>query len=157
MIKPVKDKDSMYMAQALAQARKAAVADEVPIGAVIVNPHGTIIARGYNKVEATNCQLAHAELEALRKACKKIDDWRLLDHWLYVTLEPCSMCMYAIIQSRMAGIVYGADSPIFGFHLDNQDNLAVYKKTTIIKGIGAQESSALLKDFFNKKRKTQRD
>lgn len=146
--------DIFYMQQALAQARKAAEHNEVPIGAIIVNSAGEIVARAYNQVEKKQCQLAHAELQAIQKACKKVGDWRLNEHWIYVTLEPCSMCMYAIMQTRCAGIVFGADSPLYGYHLDNPDNLAVYKKTTIIKGVCAPESAALLKQFFNKRRKS---
>lgn len=146
--------DNYYMQQALVQARKAAEHDEVPIGAIMVNGAGEIVARAYNQVEKKQCQLAHAEIQAIAKACKKLDDWRLNGHWIYVTLEPCSMCMYALVQSRIAGIVFSADSPVYGYHLDNPDNLEVYKKTTIIKGVCAQEAAALLKQFFNQKRKS---
>jgi tRNA(adenine34) deaminase len=147
--------DFFYMHLALAQARKAAVLDEVPIGAIIVDSTGATVSRAHNNVEKLQTQLAHAELLAIQKACKKRGDWRLNGHWLYVTLEPCSMCLYAIIQSRFEGIVFGADSPLYGYRLDNVDNLAVYKKTTIVKGVCAQESAMLLKQFFNQKRKSQ--
>jgi tRNA(adenine34) deaminase len=147
--------DLFYMHQALAQARKAGALDEVPIGAIIVDGAGVIVSRSHNRVEKRQTQLAHAELLAIEKACKKKGDWRLNGHWLYVTLEPCSMCLYAIIQSRFAGVVFGADSPLYGYRLDNVDNLAVYKKTTIVKGVCAQESAMLLKQFFNQKRKSQ--
>jgi tRNA(adenine34) deaminase len=144
--------DDYYMHQALVQAKRAAEHDEVPIGAVIVNAEGNIVGRGYNKVEELQCQLAHAELRALSQACKKNGDWRLNGHWLYVTLEPCSMCMYALRTSRIEGIVYGAESPLFGYHLDSGDSLAVYKKTNVIKGVLAEESASILKQFFQKKR-----
>lgn len=157
MMQEFKKNDEFYMQQALLEAQYAFQADEVPIGAVIVNAQGEIVGRAHNKVEQEKCQLAHAELAAIKQACQNNRDWRLIDHWMYVTLEPCSMCMYAIIQSRMAGIVYGADSPLFGFHLDIQDGLAVYKKTTIIKGVYAQEAGNLLKEFFIKKRKQERE
>jgi tRNA(adenine34) deaminase len=84
-----------------------------------------------------------------------LNDWRLSDYWLYVTLEPCSMCMGLIKLSRLAGVVYGASSPLFGFHLDNQEDLWVYKKDTfsIIEGVRCNEAADVLKDFFHKKRK----
>lgn len=149
--------DTFFMNQALLEAERAAQENEVPIGAIIVSPTGDIIARAHNQVEQQKCQLAHAELLVIRQACTHLGDWRLNNHWIYITLEPCSMCVFALVQSRIAGIVYGAESPLFGFHLDIQDGLAVYKKTTLIKGICSQESENLLKDFFNKKRKAQRE
>ncbi len=149
--------DVFFMNQALSEAQRAAQEDEVPIGAVIVNPEGAIIARAHNQIEQQQCQLAHAELLAIKQACAHLGDWRLNHHWIYVTLEPCSMCVFALVQSRIAGIVYGAESPLFGFHLDIQDGLAVYKKTTIVKGVCSQESENLLKDFFTKKRNAQRE
>ncbi|MCL4229246.1 nucleoside deaminase [Candidatus Dependentiae bacterium] len=149
--------DVFFMNRALSEARRAAQENEVPIGAVIVDPTGTIIARAHNQVEHQQCQLAHAELLAIKQACAHLGDWRLNNHWIYVTLEPCSMCVFALVQSRIAGIVYGAESPLFGFHLDIQDGLAVYKKTTIVKGVCSQESENLLKDFFIKKRNAQRE
>jgi len=142
------------MRQALAQAHRAFERDEVPIGAVVVNKDGAIIARGYNQVEVQDTQSAHAELLAINKAGKKRGDWRLNDCWLYVTLEPCSMCMNLIYLSRFAGVVFGAASPLFGYRLDNTQSDQVYKKVTIcvVEGVGADESAQLLKNFFNKKR-----
>ncbi len=107
-----------YMREALKQARKAFEQGEVPIGAVVVGPDGTIIGRGYNKVEQLQQQNQHAEVRAINQACKKIDSWRLLDCSVYVTLEPCGMCMHLIKLSRMRGVVYGANSPLFGYRLD---------------------------------------
>jgi tRNA(adenine34) deaminase len=150
------DDHSKYMGQALKQAQKAYDIDEVPIGAVIVSPEGKIIGRAYNLVEKCQQQTAHAEIRAIEKACKKMSNWRLEGCWLYVTLEPCSMCMNLILMSRMQGIVFGAKSPIFGYHLDNSGPLQVYRRDTlhIIGGIGEQEASALLKKFFKQKRKS---
>ena len=87
------DRDTWFMEQALKEADKAYAKNEVPIGAVVVNAKGTIIARGHNCVEKEHTQSAHAEIRAIKKAGKKIGDWRLSNCWLYVTLEPCSMCM----------------------------------------------------------------
>ncbi len=149
--------DIQYMRKALAQAQSALKYDEVPIGAVVVAPSGEIIARAYNKVEKKHTQSAHAEVLALAKAGKKLKNWRLEGCWLYVTLEPCAACMHLIMMSRAAGIVFGAPSPLFGFHLDNDRILRVYKKDTvhIIAGVCAQESADMLQQFFKKKRRSQ--
>ncbi len=148
-------KDQLFMQQALDQAQLAAAINEVPIGAVVVNAQGEIVGHGYNTVERDCTQRSHAESIAIEQASKKLGDWRLNGHWLYVTLEPCSMCMGLIKLSRFEGVVYGAASPLFGFRLDNQDDLWVYKRDafSIIEGVGKEESAALLKDFFHKKRK----
>lgn len=155
MTKPAVKDAHFYMQKALAQARRALAADEVPIGAVVVAPDGTIVGRGFNQVEKRGCQIAHAEMLAVQQASKKQGDWRLLGHWVYVTLEPCSMCMNFMKLSRVAGIVYGAESPLFGYHLDNDSGHRVYNKIAvqIQKGVCAEEAASLLKQFFQKKRK----
>jgi tRNA(adenine34) deaminase len=149
-----KDKDLFFMQEALVQAQCAYEIDEVPIGAVVVNPAGVIIGRGYNGVERDYTQRAHAESLAIEDAGKSLGDWRLNGCWLYVTLEPCSMCMGLIKLSRLAGVVYGAPSPLFGFHLDNQDDLWVYKRDAVVvmDGVMADEAAGLLKKFFQNKR-----
>lgn len=143
------------MQRALRQAQRAFDRDEVPIGAVVVDQKGTVIAQAYNLVETKNTQAAHAEVQALIKAAKKVGDWRLTGCWLYVTLEPCTMCMGLIQLSRLAGVVYGPASPLFGFQLDNAQGLPLYKKDAvqIIQGVCASESVGLLKQFFKKQRK----
>ncbi|MBN1549636.1 nucleoside deaminase [Candidatus Babeliales bacterium] len=145
-----------FMQEALKQAHKAFDKDEVPVGAVVVDKHGTLIARAHNQVESTDTQTAHAELLALRKAGEKNGDWRLDGFWLYVTLEPCAMCLHAIALSRLAGVIYGADSPVFGFHLDKLGTLSIYRDRTlpfeIIGGVKAHEAGELLREFFRKKR-----
>lgn len=150
-----KEKDEAFMAQALTEAHKAYEIDEVPIGAVVVNAEGVIVARSHNSVERDCTQASHAEIVALAAAGKELGDWRLNGHWLYVTLEPCSMCMGLITLSRLAGVVYGASSPLFGFRLDKQEDLWVYKRDafSIIEGVRLEESAALLKKFFHNKRK----
>lgn len=145
-----------FMKKALSQAQKAFTRDEVPVGAVVVDAEGKILARAFNQVETKKTQAAHAEFHALIKAGKKQGDWRLNGCWLYVTLEPCAMCMNFVILSRLAGVVYGASSPIFGYHIvDNQIGSWLYKKDApvIIGGIKSEESIILLKQFFKNKRK----
>lgn len=145
-----------YMIKALQEAQKAFDKNEVPIGALVIDPVGKIIGRGHNLVEQKKQQTAHAEIRAITQACKKLKDWRLDNCWIYVTLEPCSMCMNLILLSRIEGLVYGASSPIFGFELDNTGPLQLYRrnKIQIIKEICQKESSELLKNFFKKKRKS---
>ncbi len=150
-----KEKDIFFMQEALAQAKLAYEIDEVPIGAIVVNPEGDIIARAYNVVERDCTQRSHAESLAIEQAGKALGDWRLSGCWLYVTLEPCSMCMGLIRLSRLAGVVYGASSPLFGFSLDNADDLWVYKRgvISVVEGVELDDSADLLKNFFHKKRK----
>jgi tRNA(adenine34) deaminase len=150
-----KEKDLFFMQEALGQAKLAYAIDEVPIGAVVVNSKGVIITRSYNSVERDCTQRSHAESLAIELAGKSLGDWRLNNHWLYVTLEPCSMCMGLIKLSRLAGVVYGATSPLFGFHLDNNDDLGVYKKDVffVIEGVMVNETTELLKNFFYNRRK----
>src|SRR5512133_2830357 len=107
----MKEKTHEYwMNRAIAEARKAEVKDEVPIGCVIVRD-GRIIARGHNLRETAQDPAAHAELIAIRKAARKLGSWRLLDTTLYVTLEPCPMCMGAIILARIPRVVFGCYAP----------------------------------------------
>jgi tRNA(adenine34) deaminase len=150
-----KNKDVFFMQEALAQAKLAYEIDEVPIGAIVVNSEGDIIARAYNSVERDCTQRSHAECLAIEHAGKILGDWRLEGCWLYVTLEPCSMCMGLIKLSRLGGVVYGAPSPLFGFSLDNDQDLWLYKKgiISIVEGVGGDEAAELLKKFFHKKRK----
>lgn len=142
-----------YMRKALEQAKIAFKKDEVPVGALVVDANGTILGRGYNLVETRKCQTAHAEMRAIERACKKKSDWRLEGAFLYVTLEPCAMCMNLVLLSRMSGVVFGAASPLFGYHLDSTLVHNLYKKqVTIIDTIEAASSAMLLKQFFKKKR-----
>ncbi|HEX4069016.1 MAG TPA: nucleoside deaminase [Candidatus Babeliales bacterium] len=150
-----KEKDIFFMQEALAQAKLAYEIDEVPIGAIVVSSEGDIIARAYNSVERDCTQRSHAESLAIEQAGKSLGDWRLQGCWLYVTLEPCSMCMGLITLSRLSGVVYGASSPLFGFSLDNEEDIQLYKKgiISIVERIGDGEAAELLKKFFHKKRK----
>ena len=150
----VNDLHSLRMQHAIKLAQKAFDAGEVPIGAVVVDEHGAIIGRGFNRVEQRNSQTAHAEIIAIAQAGKKRDDWRLGNCWLYVTLEPCAMCMNLSLLSRLSGVVYGAASPLFGYHLDNELSFQLYKKRVleIIPGVKADDAARLLRQFFLKKR-----
>lgn len=146
--------DIKFMKIALKQAKEALILQEVPIGAIVVNEEGLIIGKGYNLTETKKCQSYHAEFLAIQQAAKRIDDWRLEKCTLYVTLEPCLMCMALIGLSRIKRLVYGAKSPLFGYHLDKEMLPDLYKKhlrgTTL--GVLADEAEKILKDFFKKKR-----
>lgn len=143
-----------YMACAVLQARKAFECDEVPIGAVLVDATGKIIARAYNRVEKKQSQLAHAELQVLAIAAKKLQRWRYSDLTLYVTLQPCVMCMGALILSRIGKVVYAAQSPLFGCNLDKLDWFGIYKESLPIVAFEKDEESVeLLQKFFKKQRK----
>ncbi|MFS8506644.1 MAG: nucleoside deaminase [Candidatus Babeliales bacterium] len=142
-----------FMDKALAQAQKAFETKEVPIGAVITNPSGIIIAAGYNQVESQKSQTAHAELLALRSASQNLGDWRLDGCILYVTLEPCTMCYAAIQLSRIKHIVYGAQSPVFGYKKDQDCFIKPFDtQITIIGGIKADQCARLLQLFFQTQR-----
>jgi tRNA(adenine34) deaminase len=138
------------MARAIAEARKAEAKDEVPIGCVIVRD-GRIIARGHNLRETTQDPAAHAELIAIRKAARKLGSWRLLESTLYVTLEPCTMCMGAIILARIPTIVFGCNDPKGGaagslYDLSNDPRLN--HQVTLVPNILENECSGLLSTFF---------
>lgn len=139
-----------YMRAALQQAKKALLLGEVPIGCVIVHDN-KIIARGYNRRNTDKNTLSHAEITAIRKASKKIGDWRLEDCTLYVTLEPCQMCSGAIVQARIPQVVIGCMNPKAGcagsiLNLFEMPAFNHQVKTTY--GILAEECSAILKQFF---------
>jgi tRNA(adenine34) deaminase len=144
------DKD--YMTVALKQAERAFRKDEVPIGAIVVGKDGKIIGRGYNSMEKIKCQTGHAEVIAIKKACKNIGDWRLDGCTVYVTLEPCTMCFGLIQLSRIKRLVYGAKSPLFGF---GDTNFGATKKSKfeVEEGVKIEESKALLQRFFDGIRK----
>lgn len=148
------DKDQFFMELALKEAHKAFARDEVPIGAIVVSRDGEILGRGSNNVEKMHSQVAHAEMLAVQRAGKKFGDWRLEGCWLYVTLEPCSMCMNMILLSRIKGLAFGATSPLFGFHLDNALSIELYRnsKLQLVQGVCGDESANLLKRFFQPKR-----
>lgn len=143
-----------FMNQAIKEALKAESKDEVPIGCVIVK-NGKIIARGHNLRETKKNSLAHAEIIAIEKACKKNKDWRLEDCDLYVTLEPCPMCSGAILQSRIHKVYYGAHD-FKGGCLDSCMHMYEIKGFNhypeIESGILKEECANLLTSFFRRKR-----
>lgn len=143
-----------FMREAIKLARKAESLDEVPIGCVIVRDD-KIIARGYNLRENKQQSIAHAEIMAIQKACKKIGSWRLEGCTLYVTLEPCAMCTGAILQSRIDRVVYGASDPKGGC-IESCIKLYEYKGFNhypiVTSGVLENECADLLKNFFKKKR-----
>jgi len=150
-----KNADLIYMKEALDQAKNAYERDEVPVGAIVVNPDGDIIARAYNSVEHDHTQRSHAESLAVEQAGKVKHDWRLQGCWVYVTLEPCTMCMGLMKLSRVAGVVYGAESPLFGFQRGVEHDVWVSKNDTfvVIAGVMQEEVQLLLQQFFKRKRK----
>ena len=141
--------EEKFMEEALKEAQKAYTKDEVPVGAVIVK-NGKIIARAHNLRETKNMATAHAEILAIEKASKKINSWRLIDCDMYVTLEPCTMCMGAIISSRIRNLYFGAKDPKTGA-CGSFIDLSKYKynhTVKIIDGIFKNKCEYILKDFF---------
>lgn len=141
--------EEKYMREAVRQAKKAAALKEVPIGCVIVHD-GAIIARGYNRRTIDKNVLAHAEIIAIRKACRKIGDWRLEGCTMYVTLEPCPMCAGAIINSRIQRVVYGAADTKAGCCGSVTDLFAMpfNHHPVVEQGLRAEEAQELLQAFF---------
>ena len=146
--------DEKFMKAALAQAKKAAAIDEVPIGCVIVH-EGKVIGRGYNRRTTDKNPLAHAELIAIKKASKKIGDWRLEDCTLYVTLEPCQMCSGAIVQARVKRVVVGCMNPKAGCAGSILNLLQVDRfnhQVELETGVLEEECSEMMKSFFKELR-----
>ena len=138
------------MKLAIKQAKKAAMLDEVPIGCIIVY-NGKIIGRGYNRRNTDKNTLSHAELNAIRKASKKLGDWRLEGCTMYVTLEPCPMCAGAIVQARIPKVVIGCMNPKAGcagsvLDMLHEDGFNHQVETEV--GLLGEECSQMLKDFF---------
>ena len=152
------EKEIKYMRQAIKEAHKAELIDEVPIGCVIVRDD-RIVARGHNVRETKKTSLGHAEMVAIAKANKKLDKWRLEDCDIYITLEPCIMCAGAIIQSRFKRVIYGA-SDVKGGALGSSINVLDAKNINhhpeIVSGVLKEECSKLLSDYFKKKREEKR-
>lgn len=142
------------MKEALKEAEKAYLLDEVPVGCVIVY-NDEIIARAHNKRKKTNNTLAHAEMLAIEKANKKIGSWRLEDCDIYVTLEPCLMCTGAIIQARMRHVYFGAEDEKSGALGGNFNvlNNKFNHQLLVTKNILEEDSKNMLKEFFKKLRK----
>ena len=146
-----------YMTQALELARQAGALGEIPVGAVVVKD-GAVIGRGFNRRETDHDATAHAEVLAIREACRTLGGWRLDGCALFVTLEPCPMCTGAILQSRLSQIVYGAADPktgcCGGLLALTEENFDTHP--AIYAGVLERECTALLRDFFAVRRRASR-
>ena len=145
----------LFMSVALAAAKQASQAREVPIGAVVVNPDNRILAVARNRREADKDPVAHAEILAIRKAAQRQGDWRLYGCRIYVTLEPCPMCAGAILQARIKTVYYGASDPkagAFGSLIDLRRISGYNHHLEAFGGIMANECSQVLKTFFQQLR-----
>ena len=152
------DTDAKYMKEAIRQAKKAYAIGEVPIGCVIVRD-GKIISRGYNRRTIDKNTLAHAELAAIKKASKKLDDWRLEGCTMYVTLEPCQMCAGALVQSRIDRVVVGCMNPKAGCAGSILNLLQMPEfnhQVELETGVLEEECSQMMKDFFRELRETKK-
>lgn len=145
-----------YMKLALEQADLAYKIGEVPIGCIIVDDKDNIVAKTHNLKERDNDTTAHAELLAIKEASTALGDWRLVGHTAYVTLEPCPMCLYALLQARVDKVVFGAYDTKAGslslgynYHLDKRFN----HKFAVIGGVEHYQCSQLLSNFFKERRK----
>ena len=143
------------MQQAIELAKSARSFDDVPVGALIVNEQGEVLATGQNLREKDNDPAAHAEIVAIKNAGNKVGNWRLDDLTLVVTLEPCVMCAGAIAQSRMKRLVFGAfdeKAGAVGSIWDVLRDPRALNRPEVVSGVLADQCALLLKDFFNKKR-----
>ena len=148
------NEDEKWMSLALEQARKAEEEGEVPVGAILVKD-GLLIAKAHNQPISTNDPTAHAEIQLIRAAGKKLKNYRLTGTSLYVTLEPCAMCLGAIMHARVEHVVFGAYDPKTGV-CGSSENLMDAKcfnhKINLVSGVMENESRQLLKNFFNSRR-----
>lgn len=146
--------DIHYMKLAIKQAKKAALLDEVPIGCVIVY-NGKIIGRGYNRRNTDKTTLGHAEITAIKKASRYMNDWRLEDCSIYVTLEPCQMCAGAIVQARIPRVVIGSMNSKAGCagSIINLLNMPQFNhQAEVVRGVCDEECSTMLSTFFRELR-----
>ncbi len=146
--------DAVFMTLALRRAARAAASGEVPVGAVVVRD-GRVIAGGANRPVGSSDPTAHAEIVALRRAARKVGNYRLPDCDLYVTVEPCAMCLGAVVQARLRRVVFGAADPkagavssVMAFPFDRLNH-----RPEVVGGVLAGESAALLRAFFRARRK----
>ena len=152
--------DERWMQEALGEARRAQAVGEVPVGAVIVHPSadgGRIVGRGGNRNITQNDPTAHAEIVALREAARELRNYRLNECEIYVTIEPCAMCAGAIVQARLARLIYGASDPkagAVGSALQVLHHPAMNHRVEVISGVLAGVSQALLQDFFRARRES---
>lgn len=153
------NQDAEFMRAALAQAGRAQAAGEVPVGAVVVRD-GEIVGAGFNAPISAHDPTAHAEIRALRDAANRLGNYRLPGCELYVTLEPCAMCVGAILHARIARLIYGAADPktgACGSVIDLFSEPRLNHHATVTAGVMAEECGALLREFFAAKRAKVRD
>ncbi len=146
--------DAGFMAEALRAAQDACEIGEVPVGAVVTH-HGTIVGRGHNRSIIDHDPTAHAEIVALRDAARGLSNHRLIDCTLYVTVEPCAMCAGAIVQARIARVVYGCDDPKAGALrtlYQIADDARLNHRAEIVAGVMGEECAGLLRQFFQERR-----
>ena len=147
------------MEMALQQAEKAAALDEVPIGAVIIGPDNRLLAEGFNQTIYRNDPTAHAEIVALRHAASALGNYRLTDCTLYVSLEPCAMCMGAILHSRLKRVVFAASDAktgACGSVISLQSKPKLNHHCVVTQGVMAEAAATMLRDFFKAKRLAKR-
>lgn len=147
--------DQIAMARALELAAEAAAASEIPVGAVVLDAEGRIVAEGRNNREATHDPTGHAEVEALRAAAASVGSWNLDGHTLVVTLEPCIMCAGTILQARIGRVVFGAwdeKAGAAGSMYDVLRDRRLPHRAEVIGGVDADAATALLRDFFEQRR-----
>jgi tRNA(adenine34) deaminase len=145
-----------YMQEALTEASKAMASDEVPVGAVVVSPDGRVIGCGFNQPIGEVDPTAHAEIVALRHASRTLGDYRLNDSTLYVTVEPCIMCAGALVHARISTLVYGTSEPKAGAVssvMRALDHPALNHRVEVVSGILQDECRAIMRAFFETKRK----
>ncbi len=149
--KAVKEQDDLFfMREALKEARKAAKRNEVPVGAVITH-NGAVVSRGHNRREEEADPTSHAEMTAIKKAAKRLKTWRLTGTTLFVTLEPCIMCMGAILQARIPRVVFASFDPkagACGSLYDLSGDRRLNHRVLVTSGVGEAEAKELLKGFF---------
>jgi tRNA(adenine34) deaminase len=147
--------DLIAMGRALELASEAEAAAEIPVGAVVLDAEGRIVAEGRNDREETHDPTGHAEVEALRRAAASVGSWNLQGHTLVVTLEPCVMCAGAILQARVGRVVFGAwddKAGAAGSMYDVLRDRRLPYRAEVIGGVRAHEATALLRDFFEQRR-----
>ena len=152
------EQDHQFMCQALALAQQAAELGEVPVGAVIV-VDGVVIGEGYNQPIATHDPTAHAEVVAIRQAAQKLQNYRLENSTLYVTLEPCTMCVGALIHARISRVVFATTEPKAGSLVSARKQLETGYYNHVFKfegGLLADEASKQLSDFFRSRREAKK-
>jgi len=147
--------DAAFMQRAMAQAKAAEAIDEVPVGAVLVGVDGEVLAEGHNLTISNSDPSAHAEMQVLREAGRKLGNYRLLDTTLYVTLEPCAMCAMALVHARVKRLVFAASDPktgacgsVFDLLADGRHN----HKVIVEGGLLGEQAGAMLSAYFKAKR-----